>query len=1293
MQFRSRSAKRFPTFFHSLIVVSSTLALLLSACATAKEHDLPLSQPNLESAWVALWKNEFRSAESSFRDALESSPSSQEARRGLALVLFARGSGKESFDTLVALDREDADSLFAASVRAFARETMPSSQSAARKASGLALARAKSEKAAIEERDSLAYLADYFRYRDPNIEKSKDAARRLGALVSWKILGPFPDVSDSGWAKEFIDEAAADGTETTSYSGASGRQVSWVSPDIIAPDAVLRPGAYLGYDDFGSVFYALAAFSVKKAGEYRLFVERRGKIAIRIDGTVVMADPIERSGGEYRGGRIRLEAGDHRILAKLAAEDAMAPSLRVSLVPVSGIDDLETAAEAILSSMPGYASGDSNESLAVLLAARAALPGVEDDFWRANILLESGYAEAALAEIGKARAAGAQCSALFDYLESRCLSALGRNDAARNALLRSRAQETLFAPAIGFLLSECLAERRYGEAHALLRNSASLTDWPGLASYELALALTESRDIYAKAEAFDKRWPDYPDAALLLAHLGGAFGYNLRDQAEAIQKKGSPAAAEGLLLDWAFERRQFSEAATRAEARLPFFPDDARLRYIRAQSRYLSGMSNFDASLAALEKLCTIFAGSRELMDLQASLESMKVVSLQKEVAQAPKGDAKKEEDLKAEREKLASARKAVIALSPRDYAARTDYRNALRLSDLDMDLNATSIASAIAAYEDARRAKATASDDAEIVLDESSIVFFGDGASRTFDLVIIKALSKAGVARESSQELRYGDNTDVSQAFVLKPDGDRIEARVGNRGVSFPGLEVGDYLVLRYTTNGYHGESLDSVYWDSEMIQHYYTCFRRSLRFIYPQGKAPAIRIHNAEGLGIEQKKGSYEAGMSQVSITASELPGLRLGRHMSDLRDVGAWVDISSAPDWQAIADWYRDLYRGRVEPSYEIREKAASLVSGIVSEGAKVEKLYDFVANGIDYADLAFQYSALVPKRPRRVLSDGFGDCKDKSALLIALLAAEGISSHIALSAPDYRGPNPFLPSPRFSHAIVVVPRPEGDLILDPTANDLTYPALPAALPGTWLLPIPPAGIAADLARIPVPEPKGCTLVFLEIAVGAGGSAVKGTATFRGDLAYPFREALSSAREDLRSDALSGFMNRELPGLSLGEWKAAGLEGAGRGLEPSLDFSARLPALAVQGRAAPLALPWAARLPAALLEPRSSAQGPLTFDFREFQTPLRQTVVAGLPPGFEPFGIPKDARYEFGAAYASFHFSVSGSNIVCERELYLPALTVAETDKAAFADFVTEVAVKSSEQILLAVPIGAK
>jgi hypothetical protein len=121
---------------------------------------------------------------------------------------------------------------------------------------------------------------------------------------------------------------------------------------------------------------------------------------------------------------------------------------------------------------------------------------------------------------------------------------------------------------------------------------------------------------------------------------------------------------------------------------------------------------------------------------------------------------------------------------------------------------------------------------------------------------------------------------------------------------------------------------------------------------------------------------------------------------------------------------------------EPSQEVRERVAALTASLPTSAAKAEALLRFVQDEVRYLGIELGQSSHRPSAPDEVLRRRYGDCKDKSLLLVAMLRCLGIKAHVALVQSDYRARvHDFQPSPyAFNHAIVYVPE------APPTANGL-------------------------------------------------------------------------------------------------------------------------------------------------------------------------------------------------------------------------------------------------------------
>jgi tetratricopeptide (TPR) repeat protein len=166
---------------------------------------------------------------------------------------------------------------------------------------------------------------------------------------------------------------------------------------------------------------------------------------------------------------------------------------------------------------------------------------------------------------------------------------------------------------------------------------------------------------------------------------------------------------------------------------------------------------------------------------------------------------------------------------------------------------------------------------------------------------------------------------------------------------------------------------------------------------------------------------------------------------------------VQISSFQSWEEVGKWYSDLQGERVQPTPEIRAKAAELTKGATDPTVVIQSLYTFVSLKFRYIGVAFGIGRYQPHSADDVLSNQFGDCKDKHTLLASLLQASGITAYPALISTTHQL-DPEVPSPaQFDHVISAVPQGKAYLWLDTTTKVGPFGYLNPSLRGKTALVI--------------------------------------------------------------------------------------------------------------------------------------------------------------------------------------------------------------------------------------------
>lgn len=215
---------------------------------------------------------------------------------------------------------------------------------------------------------------------------------------------------------------------------------------------------------------------------------------------------------------------------------------------------------------------------------------------------------------------------------------------------------------------------------------------------------------------------------------------------------------------------------------------------------------------------------------------------------------------------------------------------------------------------------------------------------------------------------------------------------------------------------------------------------------------------------------------------------------------------VVLTSYPDWAAVADWARPLYR----VTDQERQELTRLVDGVLTGDDQLEQALAairFVQDDVRYLGREEGLWALRPRPPTRCFGERAGDCKEKSLLLVTLLDIIGVEAHPMLVSMAY-GPRlaEMAPTPMaFDHCVVTYTLGGARFFIDPTASYqgggvggtafADYGAGLVLAPGT-----------RDLHPVPGPDPGRVEVTYhLDVdAMGEGGADFTVTSLYHGTMA---------------------------------------------------------------------------------------------------------------------------------------------------------------------------------------------
>lgn len=415
----------------------------------------------------------------------------------------------------------------------------------------------------------------------------------------------------------------------------------------------------------------------------------------------------------------------------------------------------------------------------------------------------------------------------------------------------------------------------------------------------------------------------------------------------------------------------------------------------------------------------------------------------------------------------------------------------------------------------------------------------------------------------------------------------------------------------------------------------------------------------------------------------------------HALDLRNVKAslewdalaarmavtWGDAAvkgNDNEWRALGQWMTTLEAKRADPTPEITAKAQALAAGAPDFYSKLKNITEYVQKNIQYFVVERGIGGYQAHFAGDIFRNRYGDCKDKTTLLIAMLQAAGVKAW-SVSVDHRRGlVDPDAPSLYGDHMItaIEVPADVNDprlmaivkandgkryLIFDPTDERTPVGNLPWNEQGGYGLL--DAGAASQVIELPVLPPdangkdrKGTFTLSVD-----GALTGKVETTSIGPLGAWLRLDLKETTEKEQRDELEKAVALDLPGVVLDSYKYIQPPDLDKPLE--LDYSVTVPQYS--HHAGPLLL----------VRPRVVGNDATPFDDKPRSVPIdlsatgrwRDSFDIALPPGYSVDETPDPVSVDVD--FASYHSTTTakGNVLHYEREYVVRQVEI-PPDKAA-------------------------
>jgi len=292
-------------------------------------------------------------------------------------------------------------------------------------------------------------------------------------------------------------------------------------------------------------------------------------------------------------------------------------------------------------------------------------------------------------------------------------------------------------------------------------------------------------------------------------------------------------------------------------------------------------------------------------------------------------------------------------------------------------------------------------------------------------------------------------------------------------------------------------------------------------------------------------------QESQGEINIEGHDLPRLDPPDRAGNVLSAGpavlwAW---DAARSWSEIGTWYRDLTRSSSPPGEIVSRKAAELSKGVQTSRGKLLAFAKYVSKSVRYEAVEVGVGGWIPSPAGEVIQRGWGDCKDKSEALRALLETAGISSHLVLVHDGFSGwTDPGFPSTLgFNHCILAVeaeqieteatdPVTEGFFFLDPTMDLGPVGWFNPYNQGQWALISKEPG---RLVKLPTRYQEEGRVLTVDGVVDSS-RAFQGIAVLElvGSRALPWLRSLTREAPERIEEDLRQYFQVLMPGMTLGK-----------------------------------------------------------------------------------------------------------------------------------------------------------
>ncbi len=1079
---------------------------------------------------------------------------------------------------------------------------------------------------------------------DGKLSKAVDQVNRMGCLLNWKYIGPFDNISNSGYAAVYPPEREIDFSR--SYSGKDGATVSWHDLKTAPTSAWIFMGDHSSEQNAINYFYCTLSSPVEQRG--RLAFGASGPFTIFLNGTRVLADSVFRNTGtDVYIQDVVLHKGENSLLLKLGHEWAQrgsttSPFSNFSLRFLDGqyrpITALTVSTSHVAIPLAGELKPAALRPQPIFDSVVAAL--------RSRLRTNPGDVDVALQLVrffNHADMSDESQSFVHAWLKKFPKSSL-LHGLLCESFLRSKKHTDMQTEAHAAWVAspdnaipwalEMQTVAQGGDPQQLLKfieQSPPNCSGSFLALVNQIVAYSKTENQNAALECIRqmaKKFPLTEQAQNIIAAFDIQEGET--DKAEQQWKSyldhdHANAAAYQALMNIALKQGKPQKAIDILLEGLRYKPIDATACYTIADLDYVT--KKLPEALDFIDSALVIMPAGSEMLNLRGTiLQAM--------------GD----------RDRARTSFADAVHLTRNNFNAWENLRAIDNKPELD---SMAALPSPDAVIGNSALWSGRSNDNGAILSYIRDIYCYPDRSSkeRTFLLIYLPTEQAVDKWKEYTIGLNgYYQIGTISRALTLKAGGTQVPAERENTKIVFKSLQPGDCILLEWTLKNYYTGDMARQVWGSEPFQLNIPTYDQRLRLITPVDDTIPCKIWGDSVSCTTAIRNDYRV------TTFSRAPYLA---HDPEKFEATDWasnrkVTYSTFTRWSQISDWYLHLTEHMQSNTLELNALADSLFAGASSARDKAGRIQRYIAEKIRYSFLSFRQSAWTPQQANEVLATRLGDCKDMASLGRILLQKAGIPADLVLvNTGEHQFIDHACIGPEFNHCIAACTIDGQRRFIDFTMKDGAIFTLPPFDQAAMALVIHQGNDAPEL--LPCDNAGNrLRLRTITAVLDRDGTYKNTVATMRtGVEAWERRTLYRYLTPEQRYTKLQPSLAEDYPDVSIDSLSINNLDTLSDSVLMTYTYTAKN-TVTTSGTTAifPFHLPDALKTAEYPVEEKRYT--PLDFSQSSLGASTQsQHAELLVPEGWKPVNLPASVNLNSPYGTYSINFSRNGRTIVCDRK----------------------------------------